>query len=125
MSPMLLFAAAILNQGRLISEAPINELLEGDGQSILYDITLKGEADTALANAQKRVTSQPWVQGLNATPDDGLIRWQVSVSDEAAAEEQLLGLILADNGIKVKNFGRKTRNLEEVFLQLVEKENSK
>ena len=116
---------AILNRGRLISEAPINELLAGDSQSILYDITLKSDMESAIAEAQIRISGQPWVQNLSRTTDDGLIRWQVSVSDAAAAEDQLLELILESRGLKVKNFGRKTYNLEEVFLQLVEKENSK
>jgi ABC-2 type transport system ATP-binding protein len=116
---------AILNRGRLISEAPISELLAGDGHSALYDITLKSDVESALAEAQNRVSGQPWVQNLSMTTDDGQIKWQVSVTDVTAAEDQLLGLILESHGLKVKNFGRKTYNLEEVFLQLVEKENSK
>jgi ABC-2 type transport system ATP-binding protein len=116
---------AILNRGRLISEAPISELLAGDGHSALYDITLKSDVESALAEAQSRVSGQPWVQNLSMTTDDGQIKWQVSVTDVTAAEDQLLGLILESRGLKVKNFGRKTYNLEEVFLQLVEKENSK
>jgi ABC-2 type transport system ATP-binding protein len=116
---------AILNRGRLIAEAPINELLAGDGGHIIYNITLKSETQNAIAEAQTRITSQPWVQHLSITPEDGHMDWQVSVTDEAAAEEQLLGLILIDHSLKVMNFGRKTYNLEEVFLDLVEKENSK
>jgi hypothetical protein len=34
-------------------------------------------------------------------------------------------LILEDRNIKVKHFGRKTYDLEEVFLEMIEKENSK
>jgi ABC-2 type transport system ATP-binding protein len=116
---------AILNRGRLISEAPINELLAGDGQSILYNITLKGNGEVAIAEARSRLVSQPWVKDISMTTEDSLIHWQVSVSDETAAEDQLLGLIQEDHSLKVRHFGRKTYNLEEVFLQLVEKENSK
>jgi ABC-2 type transport system ATP-binding protein len=116
---------AILNQGRLIAEAPINELLAGDGGSVVYDITLKSEPDAALVEAKSRVTGQPWVQNLSTKADDGLTSWRVSVTDDAAAEDQLLRLILEDRSLKVKHFGRKTYNLEEVFLDLVEKENSK
>jgi ABC-2 type transport system ATP-binding protein len=116
---------AILNRGRLISEAPINELLAGDGQSIMYNITLKGNEKVAVAEARSRLVSQPWVKDISMTTEDSLIHWQVSVSDETAAEDQLLGLIQEDHSLKVRHFGRKTYNLEEVFLQLVEKENSK
>jgi len=116
---------AILNRGTLVAEAPIDELLAGDGGSTMYDITLKSETEAALAGAKERVTGQPWVQKLSITPDDGLTVWQVSVTDEAAAEDQLQRLILEDRSLKVKHFGRKTYNLEEVFLELVGKENSK
>ena len=116
---------AILNRGSLIAEAPITELLAGDGCSAIYDITLKNAAEAALAGARDRVTGQPWVQNLSMASDDGLTRWQVSVTDEAAAEDLLLRLILEDRSLKVKHFGRKTYNLEEVFLELVGKENSK
>jgi ABC-2 type transport system ATP-binding protein len=116
---------AILNQGRMIAEAPINRLLAGDGGPIIYNITVKSETQQAVAEAQTRITSQPWVQHLSITPDDGHMDWQVSVTDETAAEDQLLGLILIDHSLKVMNFARKTYNLEEVFIDLVEKENSK
>ena len=116
---------AILNRGTLVAEAPINELLAGDGGSTMYDITLKSETEAALADVRERVVSQPWVQNLSVTADDGLTCWQVSVTDEAAAEDQLQRLILEDRSIKVKHFGRKTYNLEEVFLELVGKESTK
>jgi ABC-2 type transport system ATP-binding protein len=116
---------AILNRGRLIAEAPISELLAGDGCSAIYDITMKSDADAALAEARERVNGQPWVQNLSIAADDGLTCWQVSVSDDAAAEDLLLRLLLEDRSLKVKHFGRKTYNLEEVFLTLVAKENSK
>jgi ABC-2 type transport system ATP-binding protein len=116
---------AILNQGRLIAEAPISELLAGDGCSVIYDITLVSETDAALAAARNRVTAQPWVKQLSMIPNDGMTSWQVSVTDDAAAEDQLQRLILEDRSLKVKHFGRKTHNLEEVFMDLVGKENSK
>ena len=116
---------AILNRGRLIAEAPISELLAGDGCSAIYDITLKSEAKAAISEARSRVAIQSWVQNLSIAADDGQTDWQVSVSDEAAAEDLLLRLILEDRSLKVKHFGRKTYNLEEVFLEMVEKENSK
>jgi ABC-2 type transport system ATP-binding protein len=116
---------AILNRGKLIAEAPIAELLAGDGCSAMYEITLKSAAEGALAGARDRVTGQPWVQNLSMAVKDSLSCWQVSITDEAAAEDLLLRLILEDRSLKVKHFGRKTYNLEEVFLELVGKENSK
>jgi len=116
---------AILNRGKLIAEAPISELLAGDGCSAIYEVTLKSEVAASITDAQSRVSGQPWVQNLSMAVEDGLTGWQVSVSDDAAAEDLLLRLILEDRSLKVKHFGRKTYNLEEVFLELVQKENSK
>jgi ABC-2 type transport system ATP-binding protein len=116
---------AILNRGTLIAEAPINQLLAGDGGSSIYDVTLNSEAEAAITEARGRVTSQPWVQNLSMVAQDGQIVWQVSVTDDAAAEDQLLRLILEDRSLKVKHFGRKTYNLEDVFLEMIGKENSK
>jgi ABC-2 type transport system ATP-binding protein len=112
---------AILNHGRLIAEAPIQELLNGSGSAAVYSVTIKGDA----SRAQARVAVQPWVQSLSAEAKDGLTTWQVSVSDEDAAEDQMLLLILQDRDLRVKSFGRKTHNLEQVFLNLVGEETRK
>jgi len=114
---------AILNRGRLIAEAPISELLADDGCASMYDLTIKTEDQAAVIAARDRVTAQPWVQNLSVSAEDGLIRWQVSVLDDNTAEDLLLPLILEDTRLKVKHFGRKTYDLEEVFLELVAKEN--
>jgi ABC-2 type transport system ATP-binding protein len=107
---------AILNHGHMVAEAPIHELLAGKGSSAMYLVTLKGDA----GGAQKRVASQPWVQQILTSANDGQSTWQVCVSDEDAAEDQLLRLILEDRGVGVKSFGRKTYNLEEVFMSIIE-----
>jgi ABC-2 type transport system ATP-binding protein len=110
---------AILNHGKLVAEAPIQELLAGKGSSAMYQVTVKGHA----GQAQKRLESQPWVQQVLSTAEDGHTNWQVCVSDEDAAEDQLLRLILEDRDLRVKRFGRKTYNLEEVFMSIIEGSN--
>ena len=106
---------AILNRGQLIAEAPIDQLLVGSG-SIIYNVALKGDA----VEAQKRIAGQPWVSSIKATPGAAQTDWQVTVTDDAVAEDQLLRLVLADEHVKVTEFGRKKYELEEVFLGLVE-----
>jgi ABC-2 type transport system ATP-binding protein len=106
---------AILNHGKLIAEAPIQELLNGSSSSVVYNVTIRGD----VSRAQARVANQPWVRRLNAESNNGLVNWQVNVSDENAAEDQMLRLILEDRNVSVKSFGRKTQNLEEVFLEMV------
>ncbi len=107
---------AILNKGQLIAQAPIEQLLAGGSGATIYVLTLKGDA----AEAQQRVAAQPWVAALQATTSDSHSEWQVSVTDEAAAEDQLLRLVLADSQLRVTEFGRKKYELEEVFLGMVE-----
>jgi ABC-2 type transport system ATP-binding protein len=112
---------AILNRGRLVAEAPIQELLSGNGSAAVYSVTIKGDA----SQAQARVASQPWVQSLSAEASNGLTTWQVSVKDDDAAEDQMLFLILEDRDLRIKSFGRKTYGLEEVFLNMVREEPTK
>lgn len=114
-------SVAILNHGRLVAEAPIEEMLNGSGAAAIFSVTIKGDA----SQAQRRVEAQPWVQSLSAERRDGVAVWQVSVDDEDAAEDQMLYLILEDRDLRVKSFGRKAHNLEEVFLKLVGEEKSK
>lgn len=55
---------------------------------------------------------------MKITNINGQTCWEVSVSDESM-EDQLLRIIMSAPGIRVKNFGRHTRELEDVFLSLV------
>jgi ABC-2 type transport system ATP-binding protein len=106
---------AILNQGELITQAPIGELLSGSGETV-YSVTLRGDADSALDNIQ----SQPWISGIEVSRRGEQTLWQVSVTDEGAAEDQLLSLLVSA-GLKVSDFGRKEYDLEDVFLNIVER----
>ncbi len=105
----------ILNHGRLVAQAPIEELLTGSG-GVIYQVGVKGPADEARA----RVSAQPWVASLTERERDGVSVWHVSVTDEAEAEQQLLRLILSDAAVKVTEYGRQTYELEEIFLNIVE-----
>jgi ABC-2 type transport system ATP-binding protein len=107
---------AILNKGQLIAAAPIDQLLAGGSGATVYVMALKGDPTVV----QQRVSAQPWVSAIKATPSDTHTDWQVTVTDENTAEDQLLRLVLADEHIKVAEFGRKKYELEEVFLGLVE-----
>jgi ABC-2 type transport system ATP-binding protein len=112
---------AILDHGKLVAEAAIGELLAGGTGSAIYLLGLKGDP-AVLQAAQERVARQPWVQSLAPSIVNGSVTWQVRATDEQAAEDQLLRLVLEDRAVQVNSFGRKTYNLEEVFLGLVGKE---
>jgi ABC-2 type transport system ATP-binding protein len=109
-------SVAILDKGRLLAEAPIQELLAGNGSGPAFQITLKGNTHAA----QKRIAAQPWVKSIRAEPVNGHVSWEVSVTDVDTAEAELQPLILEDRNLRILNFGRKTYNLEEVFLGMVE-----
>ena len=106
---------AIVNQGELVTQAPIEELLAGTGDAI-YSVTLKGDTQSAYT----QVTQQSWVSGIEVNQNGGGLTWQVSVTDEAAAEDQLITLLVS-SGLKVSNFSRKEQNLEDVFINIVER----
>ena len=106
---------SILNHGELVAHGTIEELLAGSGGPV-YTISLKGNITEAI----KRMRAQDWVSEIQTAPQDGETTCFVSVMDEAIAEAQLLRLLLADENLIVKNFGRKEYELEEIFVNIVE-----
>jgi ABC-2 type transport system ATP-binding protein len=106
---------AIVNQGQLVTQAPIEDLLAGTGDAT-YSVTLSGDAQ----GAYTQVTQQPWVSGVQASQQNGQTTWQVSVTDEMAAKDQLMSLLVS-SGLKVSNFSRKEQSLEDVFLNIIER----
>jgi ABC-2 type transport system ATP-binding protein len=108
---------AILNRGKLVANGPIEQILNGkDG--VVYTISLKGEAD----GLGQRLGQLPWVNHARASRHNATTTWQVSVSDERAAEARLLRHILADPNLMVTEFHRKKYELEEVFMSIVKGE---
>jgi ABC-2 type transport system ATP-binding protein len=109
---------AILKHGQLIAQAPIETLLAGN-EGVVYTLTVKGGAN----GARERISSQPWVSALNVVPTgNSHTNWQVTVTDEAIAEDRLLRLMMEDEALTVTEFGRKKYDLEEVFLSIVGEE---
>ncbi len=109
---------AILNKGRLVAQAPIEQLLAGN-DGIAYTVVVRGDGE----RAQAHVASQPWVKSISVRPENSHTAWTVSVADDQIAEAQLLRLILSDENLAVIEFGRKKHDLEEVFLNIVEGSN--
>jgi ABC-2 type transport system ATP-binding protein len=104
----------ILNKGKLIALAPIEQLMVGSGE-IIYQLDTRGDIN----NVKELVSIQPWVKNVQVTNINGYSSWEVSVTDENM-EDQLLRLVMSDPTIHVKDFGRHKQDLEEVFLNLVE-----
>jgi ABC-2 type transport system ATP-binding protein len=104
----------ILNKGQLVTQGPIEALLNGDGHAV-YTLTLTGETSAA----QAALRDQPWVTRLTAERVDGTTRWYVHVNDETNANNQLLRLTLAHDNINVLSYGHEKPELEKVFMNLV------
>jgi ABC-2 type transport system ATP-binding protein len=106
---------AILNHGELVAQGPIEDLLAG-GDKPVYTLSLKGDGRDALA----RIRALPWVSGVRETAHNGCVTWEISVTDDQAAEVELLSHVLAGETVTVVEFSRKKVELEEVFLSIVE-----
>ena len=108
----------ILNKGALVAQGPIEELLARD-QAITFTLTVKGEA----TSVETRLRSQPWVTGLETISKNGNVSWRIQVSDPEIAEAQLVPLALDGGGVTICGFERQTRNLEDIFMHIVEESN--
>jgi len=105
---------AILNHGELVAQDSIENLLSGGAGSV-YTFTVKGDPTDAVS----RLGELPWITNLHQSTEAKDNRFTVSVSDDDAAETELLRTLL-DNGLRVSQFGRRRYNLEDVFMNIVE-----
>jgi ABC-2 type transport system ATP-binding protein len=108
---------AIIRDGVIIAQGPIEAMLAGrDGTT--YQLELRG--NTAAVETDLR--RQPWVTALDRDVADGRTVWHVRVSDEQAADRQLLRTVVADPDVTVLAYGRQRYELEDAFIHLVEQE---
>ena len=107
----------ILNHGTLVAKGNIEQLLAGS-EGTIYLVTLKGDTD----NAFKNLSNQSWISNIDVQKKDDKIKWQVKVTDDDLAEEQLLRLILENEKVKVIDYRLKQYELEEIFLQVLEED---
>ena len=108
----------ILNRGMLIAQGPIEEILAWR-QGSAFTLTVRGDS----ASVESRLRSQPWVTGIEEISMNGRVCWQIRVTDPDLAEAQLVPLALAGGGVTICEFGCKTQNLEDVFLNIVKESN--
>jgi len=108
---------AILNRGELVAQGPIEDLLAGGGDPV-YTLKLRGDAGSTL----NRIKALPWVSGVDEARNNGSVTWEVSVTDDQAAEAQLLSHVLADGALTLVEFSRRKLDLEEVFMSMMKGE---
>jgi ABC-2 type transport system ATP-binding protein len=108
----------IMNRGELVAQGPIDEVLAW-GQTDSFSLTVMGDSQ----GVEARLHSQPWVTGLEEISRNGRVSWQIRVSNRKLAEAELVPLALAGGGVTICEFGCKTQNLEDVFLDIVKESN--
>jgi ABC-2 type transport system ATP-binding protein len=104
---------AILDHGQIVANAPTAELLNGDTST--YELAFRGD-DRAVRD---QLMTYPWISDIAVTAENGAHSVAVTVTDEEAAESNLLRSVVSRNDVLVTAFGRKQNNLEDVFLNLV------
>ena len=107
-------SVAIMNHGKLVASGPIDQVLNREN-SVVYSLILKDEID----GLGFRLAKLPWVKQSTLVRKNGTSTWQVSVSDECAAEKDLLRYVLADPKVTVSEFKVKKYELEEAFMDIV------
>jgi ABC-2 type transport system ATP-binding protein len=105
---------AILDRGRLVSESPLEELLAEHARPV-YRLLPEPDQESAVADLVGRLGAAPWCTEV-ATGLGGELR--VTVSDAAAATDQILPIVVAAD-VRLVAFERARPTLEEVFLELV------
>jgi ABC-2 type transport system ATP-binding protein len=108
-------SVAILNHGRLVAQAPIDELLAGGG-AIVYALTVRGSGQAAI----EALRGQLWITAVTTHANHQETTLEITTGDEEQAEQELLRRVLDDREITVTAFGRKKYDLEEIFLQMVD-----
>ncbi len=104
---------AILDRGRLVAEAPIDELLAQHARPIL-ELDPEPRQEAAVGALRRALEAAPWTREVRE--QGGVLRVVVTDAELAAAEA--LPLVVA-NGVRLARFERVRPTLEDVFLELV------
>jgi ABC-2 type transport system ATP-binding protein len=99
----------ILDEGRLLFQGPIGELLVGSAVP-QYLVRLRPPIEPVA----RALGEQPWIEGVSPTDGDELL---ITVASLDHAELKLTGA-LADAGARVVSIGPKAVTLEQAFLEV-------
>lgn len=113
-------SVAILNEGKLISQGPIQELLQSS-EGIIYTVEIKGDYDKSYA----RLNDLPWIETIIEEKKNKSTFWEILVTDEGLAEKNLQREILKDEKLSILSFNKKSYELEDIFMKLVGESNDK
>jgi ABC-2 type transport system ATP-binding protein len=103
----------ILDHGRLVTEAPLDELLARYALP-LYRLEAEPGQDAALARLATALAAVPWADVVTTAG----VTMTVGVTDEQTAASELLRSVVAAD-LRLASFERVRPDLEDVFLRLV------
>jgi ABC-2 type transport system ATP-binding protein len=101
----------VVDHGSVVEQGPMNRFL--GGSSATYAISLDGDG----ASIVDHLGEQPWVTGTRPIGGNG---WEIETVDRLSAEHRLLRALTENNGTRVTEFRPVRRNLEDIYLDLVE-----
>jgi ABC-2 type transport system ATP-binding protein len=106
---------AILDRGRVVTQAPMDELKtrHGGGRRLLVEV----DGPDALLTA---IEGQPWLTGSERDAQGGSLL-RLSVADLQAAQRALPGLV-AGQSLALRRLEVEEVSLEEVFVDLIEED---
>ena len=104
---------AILDQGRVVRQAPIEELTKrhGQGDRLLIEV----DDDEAL---QAALAGQPWLHSVERAEGTA---WRLTVTDLGAAQRALPRLV-AERQLALRRMETEEVSLEDVFVDLIREE---
>ncbi len=112
----------ILKQGKLIAQGAIAQLLRGERN--LFEVTIQGDAQ----RTRDRLIQVSWIEsisseiGIPSVDQHPTTKLIIQVNNPTAAEIELLRLVITDPNVLVTHFGRSFQSLEDVFVNLVNRE---
>ena len=107
-------SVAILNQGRLMAQGPIESLMSAEEKSV-YEVKIKN----ASQELYEEVSNLKWVTNINKVTKELQEKWFIEVNNEKEAEGKLLRFLLKDSKVNVLEFNKQTYELEDIFLKLI------
>ena len=111
-------SVAILNNGELITQGPIEELRNGS-DGIIYVVEVKGISN----NTIDRIQNLSWVDSIDSDSIGDSTTLHVSVSNNDLAEKNLQREFLKDENLDIISFNKKIYELEDIFINLVGENN--
>jgi ABC-2 type transport system ATP-binding protein len=101
----------VVDRGSVVDQGPMNRFL--GGSSTTYAVSLDGDS----TNIVDHLGAQPWVTATRPIGGNG---WEIETVDRLSAEHMLLRALTEGNGTRVTDFRPVRRNLEDIYLDLVE-----